>query len=209
MRTRNVWLAALVMSLAMGTVARANAKPRQRFTFEQLDKNGDGKIVASEVPALSWQRLSQADTNKDNAVTKAEFDAFRASRPGRGANWGALPPSSNWIKKWRWQDRGLGSPRLEWQRIEQADTNKDNAVTKAEFEAFSRVNGPGRGAKSGAVPPSNNWNKKMCDGKIVASEVPSWVWQRLRQAGYQQGQRRNQSGNSKLDERSGHVRAKP
>lgn len=83
MRTRNVWLAALVMSLAMGTVARANAQPRQRFTFEQLDKNGDGKIVASEVPSWVWQRLSQADTNKDNAVTKAEFEARRAQRPRR------------------------------------------------------------------------------------------------------------------------------
>jgi len=166
------------MSLAMGTVARANAQPRQRFTFEQLDKNGDGKIVASEVPAWSWQRLSQADTNKDNAVTKAEFDAFRASRPGRGANW-ARPTFEQLDKNGDGKIVASEVPAWSWQRLSQADTNKDNAVTKAEFEAF-RASRPGRGANR--ARPTFEQLDKNGDGKIVASEVPSWIWQRLSQA---------------------------
>jgi len=144
------------MSLAMGTVARANAQPRQRFTFEQLDKNGDGKIVASEVPAWSWQRLSQADTNKDNAVTKAEFDAFRASRPGRGANW-ARPTFEQLDKNGDGKIVASEVPAWSWQRLSQADTNKDNAVTKRNSRRFARhgqVEEP-----IGRVPPSNNWIK--------------------------------------------------
>ncbi|PKN44722.1 MAG: hypothetical protein CVU63_09980 [Deltaproteobacteria bacterium HGW-Deltaproteobacteria-20] len=76
-------IATLFVGLAFATAAQAGESPRQRPTFEQLDKNSDGKIVSTEVPARGWQRLSRADTNKDNAVTKAEFDALRASRPGR------------------------------------------------------------------------------------------------------------------------------
>ena len=62
----------------------SNRGNRPHPSFEQLDKNGDGRIVAAEVPDRAWQRLSRADTNKDNAVSKAEFDAAKASRPARG-----------------------------------------------------------------------------------------------------------------------------
>jgi hypothetical protein len=53
------------------------------LTFEQMDKNGDGKIVASEVSAEAWQWLSRADANKDNGVTKAELEAMKSKRGGR------------------------------------------------------------------------------------------------------------------------------
>jgi Ca2+-binding EF-hand superfamily protein len=135
-------IATLFVGLTVVTSAQAGDPPRQRPTFEQLDKNSDGKIVASEVPARGWQRLSRADTNKDNAVTKAEFDALRAS-PGAGGPGKARPTFEQLDKNSDGKIVASEVPAWGWQRLSRADTNKDNAVTKAEFDAL-RASRPGR-----------------------------------------------------------------
>ena len=139
-------IATLFVGLTVVASAQAGDPPRQRPTFEQLDKNKDGKIVASEVPARGWQRLSQADTNKDNAVTKAEFDALRASRPGRDGAGKARPTFEQLDKNSDGKIVATEVPAWGWQRLSRADTNKDNAVTKAEFDAL-RASRPGRGGQ--------------------------------------------------------------
>ena len=172
-------MATLFVGLTFATAAQAGERPRQRPTFEQLDKNSDGKIVATEVPARGWQRLSRADTNKDNAVTKAEFDALRASRPGGGAGQ-ARPTFEQLDKNSDGKIVATEVPARGWQRLSRADTNKDNAVTKAEFDAL-RASRPGGGGAGKARPTFEQLDKNS-DGKIVATEVPAWGWQRLSRA---------------------------
>ncbi|MCA9631210.1 MAG: hypothetical protein KC766_26290 [Myxococcales bacterium] len=51
--------------------------------FEKFDENNDGKLTASEVPERAWNRLSKADTNGDDAVTKAELKQKMAERKAK------------------------------------------------------------------------------------------------------------------------------
>ena len=145
-----VTAAALALSLGVSAYALADqpAQPGQRRqppSFAQLDKNGDGKIVASEVPARAWQRLSQADTNKDNAVTKAEFDAAVAQRGARGHR---QPPTFEQLDT-NHDGKIVASevPERAWQRLSRADSNKDNAVSRAEFDAAIAARQAGRGRR--------------------------------------------------------------
>ena len=148
MRSVTYFIATLTLGLTVGFSAHAQnlrQGPGQRPTFEQLDKNGDGKIVASEVPAHGWQRLSRADTNKDNAVTKAEFEAARATNRGLGQRGQKVRPTFEQLDANR--DGKLVQaevPDRMWQRLQHADTNKDNVITKAEFDAMPKR--PGRRA---------------------------------------------------------------
>jgi len=172
-------IAAFVISLTVGVSAQAGGG-HGRPTFEQLDKNGDGKIVESEVPPHVWQRLRQADTNKDNAVTKAEFEAARASKGGHGGPRHA-PLVFEELDKNR--DGKIVESKVSpevWRWLRHADTNKDNAVTKAEFEA-ARASGHGQGGPGKGRPTFEQLDKNG-DGKIVPSEVSPEVWQRLSRA---------------------------
>jgi len=52
--------------------------PTAEVTFGQLDKNSDGYVSKPDVPAdhelaLQW---SEADTDGDSRLSRAEFDAF-------------------------------------------------------------------------------------------------------------------------------------
>lgn len=177
MRSTAYFLAIVGLGMALGSSAHAqdgrkgDGQGRARPTFEQLDKNGDGKIVAGEVPAQVWQRLVHADTNKDNAVTKAEFEARSPmGRPG-----GKKPPSFEELDK-----NGDGKivasevPAQSWQHLSRLDTNKDNAVSKAEFEA-------GRANRDRGHKGHHTFEQldKDGDGKLVQSEVPDRMWQWL------------------------------
>ncbi|HCK55494.1 MAG TPA: hypothetical protein DIC23_19950, partial [Planctomycetaceae bacterium] len=41
--------------------------------FQRLDRNGNGQLESSEVPALLRERLTQFDTNKDTKISPEEF----------------------------------------------------------------------------------------------------------------------------------------
>ena len=80
-------------------VARSHARDRRPSadagppsideTFERFDRDKDGKLRQQEIPEFVSQFILPADTNKDDAVTKQELEAFRkswgAGRPDTGA----------------------------------------------------------------------------------------------------------------------------
>ncbi len=93
--SRIIALSVLMFASVAGVSALASAKgkgegkakhtPEQRIEmiFKKHDANADGKLTASEVPARKWKRLSKADTNADNAVTKAELKQRMADRKAK------------------------------------------------------------------------------------------------------------------------------
>lgn len=73
--------ATLTCDLAMAQ-GRGKKGHRGGQLFARFDKNKDGKLTKSEVPAKLWARLVKADANKDGAVTKAELKAAHKGRRG-------------------------------------------------------------------------------------------------------------------------------
>lgn len=73
----------------------ASFESRKQAHFKKADKNGDGALSQNEVPAKRWERLKQADANKDSKVTKDELTTFfKAKRPqGRQGKPGNGPHS--------------------------------------------------------------------------------------------------------------------
>lgn len=55
--------------------------PNAEMLFSRFDRNGDGKLTESEVPAGLWQRLRDTDANDDGALTPEEFVKNRNRRP--------------------------------------------------------------------------------------------------------------------------------
>ena len=56
----------------------SDAPPAAQVTFDQLDKDADGFVAKSDVPAghpLALQ-FAQADTDQDARLSRSEFDAF-------------------------------------------------------------------------------------------------------------------------------------
>lgn len=51
-------------------------KPAFSTLLASFDRNGDGALGKSEVPANMWNRLKAADKNGDNVVTQSEYDGY-------------------------------------------------------------------------------------------------------------------------------------
>jgi Ca2+-binding EF-hand superfamily protein len=72
-----------------GKIQRPEGRGNGERMFARFDANQDGKLVASEVPAEAWSRISVADANADGAVTQEELRAAHDQgkiqrRAGRG-----------------------------------------------------------------------------------------------------------------------------
>ncbi|MGE0608731.1 MAG: hypothetical protein AB7O62_16675 [Pirellulales bacterium] len=53
---------------------RPMKRPTVDSIFERSDKNKDGKLTKDEIPDFFWKGISTADTDKDDAVNKAELE---------------------------------------------------------------------------------------------------------------------------------------
>ena len=83
MKLRNITLLAVALTALTAPAALAQTRPggdRVEQLFARFDTNKDGKLVADEVPAPVWNRLSAADLDKDGAVTMDEVRKFRSGR---------------------------------------------------------------------------------------------------------------------------------
>lgn len=129
------------------TQADAMARADQRFA--KLDVNRDGQLSADELKGPRAARMiARVDTDKNGAISQAEFRAAAANRFARADTDrdGTIEPSE---RQGKWGKRGGhgGGARM----LARLDTDRDGAISQAEFVAgaqarFQRMdtNGDGR-----------------------------------------------------------------
>lgn len=104
-------------------------KPKQdpAAVFQQMDKNGDGKLTQDE-SGDRWEKLKQIDKDADGAVSLEEWKAAHA---GGG-------PEEHFKKLDHDGDGTLTQEEAgdAWHKISAADHDGDGAVTIEEFRAW-------------------------------------------------------------------------
>lgn len=148
-----------------GKLDKADREARKAERFARMDTDGNGEISQAEMKAARdarqakmderrammkerrADRFAQLDTDKSGGLSKAEMAAARdGMRQGADRTDG---------KKGGWHGR-KGHGGGEMAMLKRADTNGDNAITKAEFEAVSM--------KMFTMSDTNK------DGKVTAAE---------------------------------------
>jgi Ca2+-binding EF-hand superfamily protein len=118
-------------------MTRTEVQARSAEHFAKMDSNKDGKLDATDRAAHQTAMFDRLDGNKDGSVTREEF---AAARPGPGGDRAAGERMGR-------REGGAGEGRHRGGRgghmgggahlLGMADTNKDGAVTQAEFTAAS------------------------------------------------------------------------
>ncbi|MFA9201526.1 MAG: EF-hand domain-containing protein [Cypionkella sp.] len=165
-------LAAAAPALAQqGDVTRSQAQERAAERFAKMDANGDGVLNAADREARRAAMFDRLDADRNGSISRAEFAAMQAARGERrearaerrgGAHAGHRMGGHG----------GKAMGRMAMARA--ADTNGDNAISRAEFTAaalarFDRVDTDRNGAVSQAE-------------RQAAREAMRAQWQARRQA---------------------------
>lgn len=123
-----------------GVLTEAEVRTQAQTMFARMDVNKDGKIDKADREARQAERFKKLDTDGSGEVSLAEMTAAREAREAkRGermekrAEAGKGEPGARHGGKWRDKRGGHGmGMRGGMMRL---DTNKDGAITLAEFEA--------------------------------------------------------------------------
>jgi EF hand len=143
-----------------GVVTKVEAMTAADAMFTKMDVNGDGAVNAADREAKVKIRFQQMDADKNGAISEAELiaahderaDDRAEKRAGRG------PDGHHGGRHGRGHKGGRGGEGGHAMGLmKAADANKDQAVTKAEFQAAAEA----RFAKS-------DTNK---DGSLSSAEV--------------------------------------
>ncbi len=109
-----------------GVVTRAEAQAHAGQMFAMMDANKDGKLDQADRAAHRAQMFDRMDADHDGKITRAEFDAMHQGGPGDRMGMGK-DGDKGWSMKRGHYGRG--------DMARMADTNKDGAVSQAEFTA--------------------------------------------------------------------------
>jgi EF hand len=154
------------------------AKPQRQGPFERLDANNDGVITLEEVRQFRTASFNRLDTNRDGFLSQDELAAAR-NRAERG---GGGPDGR---REGRSGGMGLAS----------ADTNRDGAVSRAEFDAMIANAQAQRARQAGAMRDQRflalDTNR---DGSLSSAEIAAARANRESKKGPDQGAAGPQNG---------------
>ena len=151
---------------AAGGQAGPGGNPEIERMMKDLDKNGDGKLTADEVPPQMMPMLQGADKNQDRAIDRDELTAAMQQNQFRGGpgafgptGRGADPMTGQFLKHDVNNDGRLTRdeipPQMRPAFRADDDRNGDGAIDAAELQlVIARMGGaaPGIAAGAGAGP---------------------------------------------------------
>ena len=126
-----------------GIITQAEVRTQAQTVFARMDVNKDGRIDKADREARQAERFKKMDTDGSGEVSLAEMtaarearEAKRAERMSMRAEAGKGEPGARQGGKWR-GGPGMGKRGGHGMRggMMRLDTNKDGAITLAEFEA--------------------------------------------------------------------------
>lgn len=109
-------------------MTRAQVETRAAERFAKMDVNSDGVLDAADRTARRAQAFDRLDTDRNGSISRAEFDArqsARAERRGQRAEGGQRMGGK----------RGGHHRAGRMGMAQRADTNGDQAISRAEFTA--------------------------------------------------------------------------
>lgn len=112
-------------------MTRAQVEQRTAATFARLDANKDGKLDSADRAERQDAVFERIDTNGDGSISRAEFDARTDMRAERRAE----AREGDRPRRGMMAMRGGRGPMGRGQMLQQADADKDGAITQAEFSA--------------------------------------------------------------------------
>lgn len=123
-----------IAQAAKPDVTRAQAQERAAERFARMDANGDGLLNAADREARRAKMFDRLDADKNGSISEAEFNAHHAARrDGRGEHAGHGGEGDNRAHRMGGHHGGKMMGRMAMAR--QADTNNDQAISRAEFES--------------------------------------------------------------------------
>ncbi|WP_373487733.1 EF-hand domain-containing protein, partial [Blastomonas sp.] len=138
-----------------GIITEDEVRAHARARFAKMDANGDGKLDKADREARQAANFAKMDTDGSGEVSQAEMQAARearqAKRAERLAKWGQQANVGEaGAKRGKWGGKRGGGMRMMRMAMMRADTNKDGAISLAEFEAaaverFRRIDTNGDG----------------------------------------------------------------
>ncbi len=145
---------AALITLGLGTVALTamadhHRGPHGGKMLEQVDANGDGNITKDEISNHRAEKFLSADTNGDNLVSAAEFEAFAQAERERKASerrerrFARMDANGDGVISAAEHD-AAASERME-RMFERVDTDGDGVITEEEREAAKKMRRDRRG----------------------------------------------------------------
>ena len=130
-------LAPVRQARAQQPLTRAAVQARVATIFAKLDTNHDGVITKDELNAVEAQREQKVNARASKFDPSKAFDRIDANHDGQ-----ITLAEVNAARAQRAQAKGLPAPQAKATAFTglfaRADTNKDNVLTRAEFDAMGQ-----------------------------------------------------------------------